>query len=114
MESIKPYNDGALDQWSNQVTPFYIEHFNVTDLYGPNSTVKLGDYEIPGIDWGPPVERIQSNEAAFWSREFLNLLAVRTIGLGDTVRFIGLALVRVETILGLIDESLGMDEPTAP
>lgn len=107
MEGIAPYNEGALDQWTHQVTPFMIRNLNVTEIYGPSSDISEAGFDsLPGYEWGPPIERIESLEQAYWSREFANLVAVRTIGLGDTARFVSGGLDQVATILALIEREL--------
>ena len=100
--------DYAVQQWSSQVTPYYIKHFNVTDMYGAHATVRMEDVDmvLPGYEMGPPIERIQPNEDAFWSREFLNLLAIRALSLGDTLQDLQPAITQTQGILTLIDESL--------
>ena len=96
------------EQWSNLVMPFYMENLNVTAMYGLGSAIQFEDNEkeLPGVDLGPPVTRIEPEESAFWSREFMNLLAIRALSLGDTIWFLEPALKRVKEILELIDDSL--------
>ncbi len=106
IENIAPYLDWPLEHWSTQATPFFTRHFDVTDLYGVEAHVLIGGNELPGIDLGPEIVRLRSSEEAFWSREFANLVAVRTIGLEDTRIFVGRALERLARILRLIDSAL--------
>lgn len=106
VESIRPYNAAALEQWNLQVTPYYIENFDVTELYGSSAPLHIGDLVAPAYDLGAPVDRVRSSEDAYWSREFLNLLAIRAVSLGDAIALVEPAIDRAGTILRLIDKSL--------
>jgi hypothetical protein len=104
IDANRDYNDIALDQWNSQVTPFMIEHFNISDLYGSEVPVPGGTEA--GYDWGSAIARFDSDEESLWSREFANLVAVRMIGLGDTIEKVKVSLLAVEDILGLIEASI--------
>jgi hypothetical protein len=106
MDEIGPFLDMGQAQWEDQVTPYYVRHFNVAILYGPRSAFAVADTTNPGYNMGSEVPRIRSEEAAFWSREFLNLLAVRMIILEDTIYFVERAVVRVKRIMRLVDDAL--------
>ncbi len=106
MEVVSAFNDATLEMWSDLVTPFFIRHFDFTDLYGPDSAVDWGTGTLPGYEWGPQLTRIESAEEAYWSREFVNILAVYMASSVDTSRLAGQAVTRLERILSTLEAEL--------
>lgn len=104
-----PLNDLALDQWSSQVTPFFIQHLHVSEMYGERGTFEFEGQLNPGYDLGPPISRFQADSESVWSREFANLLAIRALSIGDAINFAGPAIESISNILGLIDDGLATD-----
>lgn len=104
IEETESLNRLALDQWNTSVTPYYIGHFNVTDLYGSESRFQWGQMEVEPYRM-PLVDRIQVDPNSYWSREFVNLIAVRNISLGDAILHGTRSLGSIGMVLQLIDES---------
>ena len=106
LQWVQSMSEGILNHFDNDVVPYLTAHFNLSKVYGRDAKVDLGVVVLPGINIGPPVSRLESDGSAFWSREFANLLSMKTSNQQDAVRFGRRSLVIVEEVLRLIEGSI--------
>ncbi len=88
-------SEEGLFQWNQLQVPFLVQNLSVPRAY---------EEYYDGFSF--PQGRHEPDEAAFWGREFENILSVKVISLSD-VLFVGEAgLDLIERILRLIEQEL--------
>lgn len=102
------YAEKASAQWAGPVTEFFVRTFNVTLIYGNESVVT---WDTPNLDspvyrQTPVVSRFVADEAALWSRELVNRIAVKNVTLDDAAFSARAALAQIEQVLALVDASI--------
>lgn len=96
----------ADDHWTTEIGPFLTRHVDLTKAFGSEARADIGTTVLPPVDLGPQVARVESDAQALWSREFINLLAMKTSNQDDLVRWGRNSLAYVEETLRLVDREL--------
>ncbi len=89
-------SEEGLYQWNQLQVPFLVQNLSVPRAYE-------GYYD--GFSF--PQSRHEPDEAAFWGREFENILSVKIISLSDVLLVGEQGLDLIERILRLIEKELG-------
>jgi hypothetical protein len=86
----------GLYQWNQLQVPFLVQNLSVPRAY---------DGYLDGLSF--PQGRHEPDEAAFWGREFENILSVKILSLSDVLLVGEAGLDLIERILHLIEQELG-------
>ena len=97
----------SMDQWASLQSSYFIANLNTTTVYGRES---LSAVTAADSSWvlahTPIVAHISTDPGAFWSREFVNLLAIRNLTLSDEIRLVRVSLELAREISRQLEDLL--------
>jgi hypothetical protein len=98
--------DVAVEQWALDVASFFADHLNATAIYGQDSWIRAGPFEIEGYENNVLVARPELDPSWLWSQELANRIAIRNVTLDDYRRRARQSAESIARSLQLIDSIL--------